>query len=249
MNTVAAGSAFLAGLLASGHCFGMCGGIVGAFSMVRPGGAAAPASRLTGLVSYNCGRILTYATLGAIAGAVGATAGGFMPPDLARRSARLFAALFLLGLGLYLAGRPQFLLPLERLGARLWRHIEPFGRRFLGARGARHALALGLVWGFLPCGLVYSMVAMASLAGSPADGALVMAAFGAGTLPALFAAGLAAAKLRDLTRSTMLRRSAAALYIALGAWLAWSALAHPAAHPGGLPLEPGESCPMHTASL
>ena len=181
--------------------------------------------RLRGLLAYNAGRILTYAALGALAGTLGATVGGFLPPEVARRGGRLLAALFLVGLGLFLAGRPQFLQPIERLGARLWRRIEPAGRRFLQARGPGHALALGLVWGFLPCGLVYSMLAMASLAGGAGSGAIVMLSFGAGTLPALFAAGLAASRLRDLARSTILRQSAAAIYVAAGIWMAFTAIA------------------------
>lgn len=232
MNTVAAASAFVAGLLSAGHCFGMCGGIVGAFSV---GGAG----RLRGLLAYNAGRILTYTALGALAGALGATLAGFLPPEVARRGGRLLAALFLVGLGLYLAGRPQFLQPIERQGARLWRRIEPLSRKLLQARGPGHALALGMVWGFLPCGLVYSMLAMASLAGGMADGALVMLAFGAGTLPALFAAGFAAARLRVLAQSTVLRRSAAAAYIALGAWFAFSAITGPAGH-SRHPSQPGQ---------
>jgi hypothetical protein len=232
MNTVAIGSAFVAGLLSSGHCFGMCGGIVGAFSLggaARPGGSPGGprAGRLRGLLAYNAGRILTYTALGAAAGTLGAALAGLLPPEVARRTARLVAALFLVGLGLYLAGRPQFLQPIERLGARLWRRIEPLSRRLLQARGPGQAVALGLVWGFLPCGLVYSMLAMASLAGGPVDGALVMLSFGAGTLPALFAAGLAAARLRELARSTILRRSAAVLYVAAGIWMAFNALAGP----------------------
>jgi sulfite exporter TauE/SafE len=252
MNTVAAGSAFVAGVLSSGHCFGMCGGIVGAFSVGRAApdgtGGAGGASRLPGLLAYNAGRILTYAALGALAGALGASAFGLLPPELARRAARLIAALFLVGLGLFLAGRPQFLQPIERLGARLWRRIEPLGRGLLQARGRGHAVALGLVWGFLPCGLVYSMLAMASLAGGPGDGALVMLAFGLGTLPALFAAGLAASRLRDLARSTVLRRCAAAAYIALGAWLAFTAIAG-RIHGHGAAAEAGETCPPRAAEL
>lgn len=223
MNSLAAGSAFLAGLLSSGHCLGMCGGIVGAFS-IGGAGQVRGRPRLRGLAAYNAGRIVTYAALGALAGVLGASVGEFLPPDVARRGGRLLAALFLVGIGLYLAGRPQLLQPIERLGGRLWRRIEPLSRKLLQARGPGHALALGAIWGFLPCGLVYSMLAMASLAGGAVDGAVVMLAFGAGTLPALLAAGLAASKLRNLARSTALRRSAAVAYIALGVWLAFSAL-------------------------
>lgn len=249
MNAVAAGSAFVAGLLSSGHCFGMCGGIVGAFTLRSGAGAdRGNGSRRLALLAYNSGRILTYTALGALAGGFGATVGGFLPPELAQRVARLVAALFLVGLGLFLAGKPQFLRPIERLGARLWRRVEPLGRSLVTARGGGQALALGLVWGFLPCGLVYSMLAMASLAGGPGDGALVMLAFGAGTLPALFAAGLAASRLQVLARSTILRRSAAAAYIALGAWLALSAIAGPAHFHGAAPAG-GSTCPDHPAAI
>ena len=226
MNFLAAGSAFVAGLLSSGHCFGMCGGIVGAFSIGAAAGTPAESGRgrLRGLLAYNTGRILTYTLLGALAGTLGAALAAVLPPEMARRAARLLAAFFLVGLGLYLTGRPQFLQPIERLGARLWRRIEPWSRRLLQARGPGHALALGLVWGFLPCGLVYSMLAMASVAGNTVDGAFVMLSFGAGTLPSLFAAGLAVSRLRSLARSAILRRSAAAVYLTLGAWLAFTAL-------------------------
>ncbi|MEO8198706.1 MAG: sulfite exporter TauE/SafE family protein [Thermoanaerobaculia bacterium] len=250
MNPVAVGGAFVAGLLSSGHCFGMCGGIVGAFSLGRVPAGGAAANRLPGLLAYNAGRILTYAALGALAGALGATIGGLLPPELARRGARLFAALFLIGLGLFLADRPQFLQPIERLGARLWRRIEPLSRRLLLARNRGHAVVLGLLWGFLPCGLVYSMLAMASLAGGPGEGALVMLSFGAGTLPALFAAGLAASRLRDLARSAVLRRSAAAAYIAFGAWLAFTAIARPAGQhgPHGGASGVSDSCPPQVSA-
>jgi sulfite exporter TauE/SafE len=251
MNTVAAASAFVAGLLSAGHCFGMCGGIVGAFSLGSGAAGTGGRARLQGLLAYNAGRILTYAALGALAGSLGATVGGFLPPEVARRGGRLLAALFLVGLGLFLAGRPQFLQPIERLGARLWRRIEPAGRRFLQARGPGHALALGLVWGFLPCGLVYSMLAMASLAGGAGSGAIVMLSFGAGTLPALFAAGLAASRLRDLARSTLLRRSAAAIYVAAGLWLAFTAISGPGAHGGahGKSAGAADTCPPQISAL
>lgn len=255
MNTVAAGSAFVAGLLSSGHCFGMCGGIVGAFSLGNRGTAGTPGpgdrGRIQGLVAYNAGRIVTYCLLGGVAGTFGATLAGALPPEMARRGARLLAALFLLGLGLYLAGRPELLQPFERLGGRLWRRIEPLSRRLLAARGPGHALALGLVWGFLPCGMVYSMLVLASLGGSTIDGALVMLAFGLGTLPALFAAGLAASRLRGLARSTLLRRSAAAVYLALGIWLAFTAFTAVHHDPSGAATGGvgGDTCPPRAAAL
>jgi sulfite exporter TauE/SafE len=175
-------------------------------------------------------------------GALGATVGRLLPPAFAQRIAQLVAALFLVGVGLFLAGRPQFLQPIERLGARLWRLVEPLGRGLLPSQGRGQAMALGFLWGFLPCGLVYSMLVLASLAGGPGDGAFVMLAFGAGTVPALFAAGLAASRLQGVARSTVLRRCAAAAYIALGTWLAFSAIVRPH-HAHDASPAAGDTCP------
>ena len=196
---------------------------------VRDGGAgrarARPLGLLPYLLGYNAGRIAVYALLGAAAGLAGGTLAGLLPPAAARLASRLVAALFLIGLGLYLAGRPQLLAPFERLGARLWRRFEPLGRRLLRPASPWHALALGAVWGWLPCGLVYSMLALAATAGGPGAGAATLAAFGLGTLPALAAAGFASPWLGRLARSTPLRRLAAVAYVAAGLWLAGSALA------------------------
>jgi sulfite exporter TauE/SafE len=215
-----------AGLLGSGHCFGMCGGIVGAFAMgAAPGGRARPGGLPLHLLAYNLGRVATYAALGALAGLAGGALAGALPQAAARLAGRTLAALFLIGLGLYLLGWPQLLAPFERLGARFWRRLEPLGRRLLSPRGVAHAAALGAIWGWLPCGLVYSMLAVAAASASAARGALVMTAFGLGTLPALMAAGFASGWLHRLARAAPLRRLAAAAYLAAGAWLVASSFA------------------------
>ena len=235
-----------AGLLGSGHCLGMCGGIVGAFAMGVPAGRRTrPLGLLPWLLGYNTGRIAVYVLLGAAAGLAGSALSGLLPPAAARLGSRLLAALFLVGLGLYLAGAPQLLAPLERLGAAFWRRLEPIGRRLLRPATPWHALALGAVWGWLPCGLVYSMLAMAALAGGPAGGAATMAAFGLGTLPALLVAGFASPWLARLARSAPLRRLAAAVYLAAGLWLASGALAG-GAHAGhAMPDATAPAAPAH----
>jgi sulfite exporter TauE/SafE len=232
------------GLVGSGHCLGMCGGIVGAFAL---GVAPERRQRVGGLTlyvgGYQLGRLLTYALLGAVAGAAGAALGRLLPPAAARLASRALAATFFLGLGLYLLGWPQLLLPIERLGARLWRRVEPLGRRWLRPRSPLHAVGLGAVWGFLPCGLVYSMLALAATAGGPLAGAAVMAAFGLGTVPALLAAGLASGWLGRVARQTWVRRVAGTAYLAAAVWLAVSlgpALAH--AHDGEAAMT---NCPLH----
>ncbi|KAB2966594.1 MAG: sulfite exporter TauE/SafE family protein, partial [Thermoanaerobaculia bacterium] len=121
-----------AGLLGAGHCLGMCGGIAGALSIGVP---TERRTRIGGLLpwqlAYNAGRIATYAALGALAGGAGSAVGALLPPLAARYAGRLLAALFLIGMGLYLVGRPALLAPIEHLGARLWRLVEPLGRRLL----------------------------------------------------------------------------------------------------------------------
>ena len=193
-------SAFLAGLLAGVHCVAMCGGIVGALNFhAREPAFAAPTSELTGVsdaaaalaihAAYSVGRIGSYATAGAIAGGIGGTAlllDSVLPVQLALA---LAANALLVLLGLHLAGVGTPVQKLESGGGWLWRRIAPFGRRFVPANTPARALGVGAVWGWLPCGLVYSVLAMALVSGDAARGALVMLAFGLGTAPNVLAAG------------------------------------------------------------
>src|SRR5512134_1015410 len=169
-------SAFLVGLLGGVHCLGMCGGIVGALSLQRPGAQPVAAFQL----AYNLGRILSYGVAGALAGAIGFAAGGAVA---ARVGLYVLANLMLLALGLHLAGLWQGVAALERVGVLLWARIRPLAARFLPVDSTPRALASGLLWGWLPCGMVYSVLTTALFSGSAARGFLVMLAFGLGTLP------------------------------------------------------------------
>jgi sulfite exporter TauE/SafE len=126
------------------------------------------------------------------------------------------AGLFMVALGLYLAGWWRGLLRIEAAGGHLWRRIEPLGRGLLPVRRVRDAWALGLLWGWLPCGLVYSVLALALLSGSASRGALVMLAFGLGTVPNLLAAGLAVGTLRSALRRRGVRLAAGLAVVGLG---------------------------------
>jgi sulfite exporter TauE/SafE len=203
------------GVLGSAHCVVMCGGIAGALAVAPDGGGRLGAGGRQ--VAYNLGRIASYAAAGALAGGLGialATAFGATGAMLLRAA----AALLLLALGLYLAGWWSGLATVERQGARLWRRVAPLAARLRPGRSLGGALALGMVWGWLPCGLVYSALALAATSGDWQRGALVMAGFGLGTLPAMVATGLVAGRLGGLARAAAPRRIAGVMLIAFGLW-------------------------------
>jgi uncharacterized protein len=207
-------AALLGGLVGSVHCVGMCGGIAGALG-VAGGGRASFA------LAYSAGRIGSYAAAGAVAGAVGAGLAGAagIGPWL-----RLLMGLVLVLLGLQVALNLRLLAPLEAAGAGLWRRLAPAARHFVPPRHAGQALALGALWGWLPCGLVYGMLAAAAGSGGALDGAVFMAVFGLGTAPAMV--GLAWASGRGSQWLTASRRRALGwLLVAFGAWTAATPLA------------------------
>ncbi len=203
-------TAFTMGILGGVHCVAMCGGIVGAVSLkgARPGIALH--------LSYNAGRILSYAVAGAAVGGlggVGALASGMLPAQMA-----LFvvANAIVVLLGLHVAGWGRLVHSLETAGGSVWRVIQPFGSRYLPADTPGRAIKLGLFWGWIPCGLVYSTLALAFATGAAWRGALVMLAFGLGTLPNLLAAGLAIQRVRPALQRRWVRSLAGGLIIALG---------------------------------
>jgi uncharacterized protein len=205
-------SASLLGLVSAGHCAGMCGGIVAAFNLQSPRGAPSLATHL----AYNLGRIVTYAALGALAGALGG-AGLLLEHAFPVQTALRIAANFMLiALGLYLVGFTRLLAPIERIGHALWRRIQPLTRRFLPAGRPHRAFALGALWGLLPCGLVYSVMVTALASGGAERGALTMLAFGAGTLPALLFAGSVLRQPRRFMQIRAVRAAFGGLVVALG---------------------------------
>lgn len=223
-------TAFLVGLAGSVHCAGMCGGIVGALSMPRgggpgavPGGAlpaafplpvrtlgAAPLARVG---AYNAGRIASYMAAGALAGGAAALA-----PLPGLRPLLYWAAnLMLVALGLYLMDAWRGLAWLELGGQALWRRIGPLLRRLRPMDGgAARMFAAGALWGWLPCGMVYSMLATAMMSGSALAGALSMLAFGLGTLPMLGALGVAGQGLRRHLQRRRLRLACGLAVLAFG---------------------------------
>lgn len=184
-------AAFVTGLLGSAHCVGMCGGISGLFAV-----NAAAKSLMTQApkaLAYNLGRIVSYAVLGVIVAVLGKTMVDSIPKLAA--PVRLASGLLIILIGLQLAFNWRILAPLENAGAKLWRAVAPTAKGLLPVESVGKALGLGLIWGLLPCGLVYSVLLLAASTADPVGGSLVMLAFGLGTMPAMVATGLSASKL------------------------------------------------------
>ncbi len=204
-------TAFLLGLLGSGHCIGMCGGIMSALSI------GSGTSRNPGIIlGYNIGRILSYATIGLLMGTLGWFLGEF-----SRETSiilRIIAGFMLIAMGLYLAGWWSGLTVLERAGHKLWQYIQPRASSMLPVTSPLHAVIVGAVWGWLPCGLVYSTLTWAAASGSVTESALLMLFFGLGTLPVLFITGLLARKVQTLLQGHVFRSVAGTLVILFGLW-------------------------------
>ena len=210
-------TALLAGLLGSGHCLAMCGGIAAAL-----GSCGAGQRRAWQPLLYQLGRLGSYGTAGSIAGAVGAAAGFAFSAARWGELLRLAAALVVIAIGLDMALEANALtralrLP-ERWGARLWRRLSPATAALARAPPGVRALALGFVWGWLPCGLVYSVLIAAAVAGSGARGGLTMLAFGLGTLPAMSGVGYLGRRLPR--RDGAFARLLGASLVACGVWTA-----------------------------
>lgn len=219
-------SALVVGLLGAAHCVGMCSGIAGVLSIGTE--KLTLSGRLLRTLAYNTGRLASYTAAGAVAGLAGQTFGGLLPAGVARPLAMSISALFAVMLALYLVGRGGPLLQLERVGGRLWQRLRPLGQRFIPARNLKQSFGLGLVWGWLPCGLVYTALAWALVGGSPARGALLMLGFGLGTLPALVGMGMAGAWILAWRDRPLVRYTAGLVLVGFAVSALWHGLA-----PGG----------------
>ena len=206
-------AAFLTGLLGGAHCVGMCGGIVAAMSL-QAGGRQPFVFHL----AYSTGRIASYSAAGALAGLLGSAA--FLSDTLypVQQGLYLLAQIVLILLGLYLAGLDQSVLVLERAGGVLWRRLQPLLARVMPIRSLPQALSAGALWGWLPCGLVYSVLVSALASGSAGRGAALLLLFGLGTLPNLLLMGWAANSLRELVRRVWVKRIAGLGVASLGIW-------------------------------
>jgi len=217
MSPALALSSLLMGLMGGTHCVVMCGGVVAmtcsALPLDRRGtlGAQVPF-----VLAFNAGRIASYGAAGALAGSFGAALASFGAVETAQLGLRLAAGAIMIAVGLHVAGFARVLRRVEQLGEPLWRLVAPLARRLVPVRSPVQALALGSLWGWMPCGLVYAALAAATTSGSGAGGAVTMAAFGLGTLPTLVAMGSAAAVARRLARARWARMAFGAAMLVFG---------------------------------
>ena len=218
-------SALVLGLLGSTHCVGMCGGISAALSLT---GAQQTVARSRWLVvlCYNLGRLLSYAAMGAGFGFLSNLLVSQFAPFLSMF--RIFAGILLILMGLYLAGWSKLLARIESVGTVIWRAAQKAGSVVVVDNQFIRAILMGAVWGWLPCGLIYSTLGWAASSADPLKSALLMLAFGAGTLPALFTTGMLAHRLASIAQVQAIRKVSGSLIILFGVWtlLAVFALSH-----------------------
>lgn len=203
-------TAFLLGLFSAVHCIAMCGSVIGALTLSLPAEIREqPRKMLPYVALYNIGRVLSYTLAGMIVALL-------LSPlnDIGGLAwLRYLAVVVMVAMGLYLAGWLPRFARIETLGAPLWRRLQPLGQKLLPVRSYTQALLFGMVWGCLPCGLVYAALAVAATTGDAITGGLTMLAFGAGTLPAVMGAGLMTGLLASAARKPRVRQAAGVLII------------------------------------
>ena len=208
--------AFIMGMFSSVHCIGMCGSVIGTLTLSLAPKIRNNKRRLFFFVlNYNIGRISSYTLAGAIVGLLGTLFNLPITHGEGHRALQLFSATIMIGAGLYIAEWfPRFAY-IEKLGANFWRLIEPYGRQLIPVKTRRHALLFGMIWGWLPCGLVYGALTLSAATADILRSALTMLAFGLGTLPAVMGVGIMTGILTKLSRMRLFKQVVGILLIGL----------------------------------
>jgi uncharacterized protein len=224
-------SAFIIGLLGSGHCIAMCGGITTMLTSAinkpnsygdiasittKNNNASKSYSKRSLLLSYHLGRIFSYSLIGAIVGFTGSLAAKNL--GLPLTFLRFLAAIFLILLGLYLGQWLMWLNRVEALGKYLWKYLSPLAKHVIPVNSPKKALGLGALWGWLPCGLIYSTLTWSLASGSALTGASIMLCFGLGTVPALITLSLGINSVKNLLTNDNFRKTMAMSLIIYGCY-------------------------------
>ncbi|MBT5232058.1 MAG: sigma 54-interacting transcriptional regulator [Methylococcales bacterium] len=214
-------AALALGFFSTVHCIGMCGGIMGALSY---GQVNSRRKKMALLLSYNLGRITSYSIAGALVASFGHAILAKISPENGLIILQSLAGLMMISIGLYLSGWFPKFVAIETLGHKIWPHIEPFGSRLLPVTSSPVAFVFGLIWGWLPCGIVYSMLITSASLGSAWTGFWYMAGFGLGTLPTLFLTGVMAGQFFHWSRQERVRQGMGLFVIILAIFYIYQSL-------------------------
>lgn len=211
-------SAFFVGLLGGVHCVGMCGGVVSALTL---GITPQQSTPWRYLIAYNVGRITSYTLAGLIVGGLGAQLSTLHELQL---GLKVLAGLFMIAMGLYIAGWWFGLTRVEQIGGLIWRRIQPLGNRLIPVKSTYQAGLLGLLWGWLPCGLVYSVLIWTLSVENAVEGAVLLLSFGLGTLPNLLTMGVFAIGLKKWMQQNIVKVVAGLLIMLFGVYQLYQTL-------------------------
>jgi uncharacterized protein len=221
INVISLSAAFIAGVAGSAHCFAMCGSLASAVGMRAHSRGVSFSGTFANALSYHLGRLSGYSVAGAICGVLGMSLQAVL--DIARIGSwlRIASGVLLLLIALRMLSPWNPLRWLETSGAKFWRRLQPMTRKIGALNGHTHAVALGFLWGWLPCGLVYSMLLFAALSGDALRGGVILLAFGLGTLPTMLTSTVLASHVQRLLRNRWPRVASGVLLLVLGAWMIW----------------------------
>ncbi|NCP64247.1 MAG: sulfite exporter TauE/SafE family protein [Paraglaciecola sp.] len=207
MNELTFFAALLVGLAGGLHCVVMCGGVVSALSFAIPAGRA----HFPYILAYNLGRIVSYTLAGGLCGWLGQL---FSHQSFAGINVlQVISSIFLLMLACYIGNWWRGLTQVEKLGRHVWRYISPLGKRFIPFKSVVHALPYGMLWGWLPCGLVYSALTWSLASGNWHSGAWLMLGFGLGTLPVMLLIALGFKQLSTFLQHPSVKQSVAVVLL------------------------------------
>ena len=215
-------SVFLMGLLGGVHCLGMCGGVVAMLTAgLDPQVRSNPNKVALFHLNYNLGRILSYILMGVVFGLLGAVLAQTLQMSSFDKVLRIFSGVLMIMVGLYIGGWSSGIQRLEKFGAKFWALLQPLTKRFLPVKDLKSAFFTGLLWGGIPCGLVYGALSFAIVSGSATQGGLIMLAFGLGTLPSLLLMASLSNQLTHLVQKPWVRKTSGLLIIGLGVAALW----------------------------